>query len=94
MARRAVVQPPPRKYPYASIEECEEAPATKGLHLAEVKTWPPLRSRVGEANPHVNTLCARCGGHLILYGDNDPEVTGIEVKVLGAKAPVEEVAKK
>ena len=82
MARRAIVQAPPRKYLYASIEECEEASATKGLHLAEAKVWPPPRSRAGEPNPHLNTRCVRCGGHLLVYGDNDPEVSGIEVKVL------------
>ena len=79
MARRPIPPKPPRLYEYASMEECEESGT---LHRAEVKQWPPQRSRSGEANPHISTRCTRCGCHLLVYGDNDPENSGIDVVVL------------
>ena len=79
MARRPIVPKLVRAYKYQSDTECEESGE---LHLLEVKTWPPQRSRSGEANPHVSGRCARCNCHLLAYGDNDPNASGIEVKVL------------
>lgn len=82
MARRAIAPKPQRQYPYQSDTECEEAMETGGRHLLEVKTWPPQRTRAGEANPYLSGRCARCNCHLLVYADNDPEQSGIEVKVL------------
>ena len=85
MARRPIPPKPTRPYEYETIEECEESGK---LHRAEVKTWPPPRSRAGEPNPFISTRCTRCGGHLLVYGDNDPDNSGVEVIVL-EKAPAE-----
>jgi len=79
MARRPIPPRVPPRYEFSSIVACEESGK---LHRAEVKTWPPPRSRSGEANPYISTQCTRCGGHLLVYGDNDPEQSGIEVAVL------------
>lgn len=95
MARRPIVPKPVRVYRYDSIEQCEQAEETGGLHRAEVKTWPPARSRAGEANPSVSTRCSHCGGHLLVYGDNNPEASGIEVIVPEAtpKSPAKALSK-
>jgi len=74
MARRPVKPKPIRPYRYETLEECEEA----GLHRAEVTQWPPPRLS-GEARPHLSVRCALCGCHLLVYGDNDPEQSGVEV---------------
>ena len=79
MARRPIPMKVPKPYQYASMEECEES---GNVHRAEVKQWPPPRSRTGEPNPFLSTRCTRCGCHLLVYGDNDPENSGIEVVVL------------
>ncbi len=96
MARRPLVPKPVNPTLYSSIEECEQAEETGGLHLAEVRTWPPPRSRAGEANPQLSVRCVRCGGHLLVYGDNDPVESGIEVRVLEVAAgkPEEPTKKK
>ena len=78
MGRRPIVQKSQPAYKYAGDQECEESGE---LHLAEVKQWPPQRSRSGEANPYISVRCARCGSHLLVYADNDPVASGIEVKV-------------
>ena len=85
MARRQIVSKPVQPYKYQSDTECEESGE---LHLAEVKQWPPQRSRSGEPNPHISGRCSRCGCHLLVYGDNDPAASGIEVKVLDKEQPV------
>ena len=79
MARRPIPEKKPKSHEFQSIEECEESGK---LHRAEVKQWPPPRTRSGEANPFVSTRCTRCGGHLLVYGDNDPDNSGIEVIVM------------
>lgn len=79
MARRPIPPKVPRPYQYATIEECEES---GNLHRAEVKTWPPQRTRTGEPNPFTAARCTRCGCNLLAYGDNDPDNSGIEVVVL------------
>ena len=79
MARRPIPVRPVRPYKYETIEQCEESGE---LHRAEVKTWPPPRSRAGEANPFLSTTCTRCGGNLLVYGDNDPNQSGIDVVVV------------
>lgn len=79
MARRPIPPKAVKPYKYLTLEECEESGE---LHRAEVKTWPPQRSRSGEPNPHLSTTCTRCGAHLLVYGDNDPEQSGIEVSML------------
>ena len=81
MARRPVVAKPQKAYPYQSDTECEQAEETGGRHLLEAKTWPPQRTRAGEPNPYISGRCARCNCHLLVYADNDPEQSGIEVKV-------------
>ena len=81
MARRAIAPKPVRQFPYQSDAECEQAEETGGRHLLEAKTWPPPRSRAGEPNPYISGRCARCNCHLLVYADNDPEQSGIEVKV-------------
>lgn len=83
MARRPIPPKPVRPYQYETIEQCEESGE---LHRAEVKTWPPPRSRAGEAVPFLSTRCTRCGGHLLVYADNDPNASGIEVVVLEPEA--------
>lgn len=83
MARRPSTPKPVKPYLYDSHVECEDPEnATGGLHLAQVKQWPPPRSRAGEANPALSTRCVRCGCHMLVYGDNDPMISGFEVQVL------------
>ena len=79
MARRPIPVKPVRPYEFETIEQCEESGT---LHRAEVKTWPPPRTAAGEPNPYVSTRCTRCGGNLLVYSNNDPENSGIEVVVL------------
>jgi len=79
MARRPIPLRVPKPYEFSGYVECEESGK---LHRAEVKTWPPPRSRSGEPNPYISTQCTRCGVNFTVYGDNDPEQSGIEVAVL------------
>ena len=79
MARRPIPPKPVRPFEFETIEECEESGK---LHRAEARVWPPPRSRAGEQTPHLSTRCTRCGGHLLVYGDNNPDDSGIEVVVL------------
>ena len=81
MARR---QPRPKRnpeYEFQSIEECEESEKYGGFHRVEVVDWPP-RPKGDEARPCVFRPCTRCGGNVGVYGDNDPERTGVEVVVM------------
>ena len=95
MARRPSTPKPVKPYLYDSLADCEDPDnATKGLHLAQVKIWPPQRSRSGEANPNLSTRCVRCGCHMLVYGDNDPDVSGFEVQVLEPERRQEVAAKK
>lgn len=82
MARRPILPKPVRPFEFETIEQCEESGQ---LHRALVRVWPPTRSRAGEAVPVLSTRCTRCNGHLLVYGDNNPDESGYEVVVLEAK---------
>jgi len=83
MARPLPRLKPVQPYKYMSQADCEDPDnATQGYHVAEVKGWPPARSRAGEANPSISCRCLLCGVNATLYGDNDPEVSNWKIKVL------------
>ena len=85
MARPPIRPKPARATKYLSVEECEDRDnEDAGYHRAEVKVWPPERSRAGEAVPSISTRCVHCGVNVILYGSNDPEVSNFKVTVLEA----------
>ena len=78
MARRQLKPRPNPAYEFSSMEECEESPKYGGLHRIEPSQWPP-KAQHGEARPTLAARCTRCGCNCIVSGDNDPDVSGIEV---------------
>ena len=83
MARPLPKPKPIHPYRYASKDECEDPDnPTQGYHTAEVKGWPPARSRSGEAVSATDAKCVWCGVNVTLYADNDPEVSNWKIKVL------------
>jgi len=86
MARRPAKPRVIPQYLYTSLEDCEDpGNDTKGLHLAQAKTWPPRRTNAGEPDPYIGCVCARCGCNLVVYASNNPEQSGIEVVVPDSK---------
>ena len=81
MARRNLRPRVKSKYEFQSVEECETDDKYGGFHRVEVMDWPP-RPKGDEPRPCIFPTCTRCGGHIPVYGDNDPERTGVEVVVL------------
>lgn len=78
MARRRIVEKPRPEYEFASVAECEESSKYGGNHRIEVTQWPP-KAQHGEERPSLSARCTRCGGWCIVYGDNDPNESAIEV---------------
>lgn len=56
---------------------------TEGYHLAEVRVWPPPRSRMGEPVAFMAAVCSYCGvNNAELFANNDPDHSNWKVKVL------------
>ena len=93
MARPSPVIKPVQPYKYSLVKPdphqphipaCEDPDnSNEGYHLAEVKTWPPPRTRSGEPIASMAARCVYCGvNNAELRADNDPEVSNWKVKVL------------
>ncbi len=94
LRRPARPRPEPSKYRHQTdthagaeraIDKCETDETTGGLHRVEVSVWPPRRKRGQIADDSVAHHCVYCGCVCVLYPDNKPEESGIDVVVLEPK---------
>ena len=85
MARRALKPKAPGDYRYhttmseRAVDQCETSEETGGLHRVEPQTWPPVKKRGQPTDDGVPLRCVYCGSHAIVYPDNDPDVSGVEI---------------
>jgi hypothetical protein len=78
MPRRPVVPKEPKPYLYDSVAECEDPTnATQGYHQVRPRVWPP--STRGNPDGSMSTRCEHCNCHVIVYGDNDEEQSGVKI---------------
>ena len=89
MPRRELIARPKAAYRYVTTESvraidlCETSVETGGLHRVEPAVWPPRKKRGVATDDAVSLSCVHCGAVCLVYPDNDPESSGIDVIVPG-----------
>lgn len=86
MPRRDAKPRPPRPYKYMTTNEeravdiCETSDETGRVHRVEPDVWPPPKKRGKTMDDEPASLrCVHCGSVCLVYSDNEPEMSGIEV---------------
>lgn len=63
-----------------AIDVCETSDETGRVHRVEPEVWPPPKKRGKTMDDDPASLrCVHCGSVCLVYPDNDPEQSGIEV---------------